>query len=79
MKMMSKKDFILLKSVFNNDLFNGLMSNNIEKIESILKRDYSFELEEGFYSDDELTEELVTEMVLEKSNEMQTDNYEWAL
>ncbi|WP_368263212.1 hypothetical protein [Clostridium disporicum] len=79
MKMMSKKDFILLKSVFNNDLFNGLMSKNIEKIESILKRDYSFELEEGFYSDDELTEELVTEMVLEKSNEMQTDNYEWAL
>lgn len=79
MKMMSKKDFILLKSVFNNDLFNGLMSTNIEKIESILKRDYSFELEEGFYSDDELTEELVTEMVLEKSNEMQTDNYEWAL
>ena len=44
MKMMSKKDFILLKIVFNNDIFNVLMIKNIEKIESILKRYYSFEL-----------------------------------
>lgn len=79
MKTMSKKDFILLKSVFNSDLLDGILTKDTNKIESVLKKDYLHELEEGFYSDDELTEELISEIAFEKTNEMQTNNYEWAL
>jgi len=79
MKVMSKKDFVLLKSIFNKDLLDGVLNKDGEKIEAVLKRDYSYELEEGFYSNDELTNELLIEMLLEKRQEIQNDNYEWAL
>lgn len=77
--MLSKKDFILLKMVFNHELYEAVHSESLVLVEEVLRQRYFEELESGHYAEEVLTVEMIREIKEENEREQLEDDYEWAL
>lgn len=51
MKKFSKLDFLLNRTCFNEDLFKAVMTENVPEIEYIFKKNYMYEVSEGYVED----------------------------
>ena len=77
--MLSKRDFVLLKMVFDETLYQAVESESLTKLNQCLSSKYSYELENGFVTEEELNEEDVKEIKEQFIEEAKHDGYEWAL
>ncbi|WP_158082350.1 hypothetical protein [Paenibacillus ferrarius] len=48
--MLKLNDFILLKSIYSEDLHNAILKHDSAAMNTIVQRDYSEELEDGYVS-----------------------------
>lgn len=79
MKIMNKKEFILLKAIFNKELHDAILDKDLNKIEIIFKAKYKEEIEDGMVENTNLTIEDVEELNITHLNEIKEDNFDWAL
>lgn len=77
--MLSKKDFILLKMVFDETLYQAVREQSLEDVNHRLATHYAYELENGFVVEESLTEEDLVEIQQQYEEESKTDDYQWAL
>lgn len=79
MNPMDKKDFILLKAIFDLSLYNALMNENVEELEVTFKTKYSYEISENMVNDYLFTKEDVINLKKQYIEERRTDDLSWAL
>ena len=76
---MNKIEFILLKMIFNEELLNSIMAENLTQVEKIFSSSYKEEIKEKMVDDVPLTQKDISYIKKEHLKENKADTYEWAL
>lgn len=78
MKPMNLADFILLRAVFNSDLFTALVEKDEAAVTRIVETDPTFlsNVEEGFVEKGPID---IEQLHTNHQRELATDDYSWAL
>lgn len=69
--MLSFNEFVLLKAICSQELSAAVLGKNEKRVLSIIEERYSFEIENGFVSDEELNVNTIFEIHTE---ELQDDH-----
>lgn len=77
--MLSKKDFILLKMVFDETLDQAVQVQDLEAVLHRLETHYEYELKHGFVSEESITEADLVEIKQLYEEESKTDDLNWAM
>jgi hypothetical protein len=73
--IMRLNEFVLLKSIFNENLHHAVLAKDAEKINEIVNENYQYELNNGFVEQ----EQLNTELLYTDHTEQLKGNFNWAL
>ena len=77
--MLSKKDFILLKMVFDETLDQAVQVQDLEAVIHRLETHYEYELANGFVSDETINEADLVEIKQIHEEESKTDDLSWSM
>lgn len=66
---MKLNDFILLKAIYNEELSNAVLDENMKKIQEIIETRYDYELNMGFIEVETIDTEKLHQVHLEEIND----------
>lgn len=75
---MNKKDFILLKAIFNPTLHEALLNEDLQMVEAVFKNDYKRDIEDNMVEDVQLSQEDISLLAKKHRKEIKESNFEWA-
>lgn len=74
---MNKKDFILLKAIFNPTLHEALLNEDLQMVEAVFKNDYKRDIEDNMVEDVQLSQEDISLLAKKHRKEIKESNFEW--
>ena len=77
--MLSKKDFILLKMVFDETLYLAVQDQDLERVINRLEAHYAYELANGFVGGESLSAADLAEIKQINEEESKNDAFSWAM
>ena len=77
--MLNKKEFILLKMIFDPVLYESVQAQDLKSVLEHLESHYEYELENGFVSEETIDEEDLVEIKSINEEELKHDDLSWAL
>ena len=77
--MLNKKEFILLKMIFDPVLYESVQAQDLKRVLERLESHYEYELENGFVSEETIDEEDLVEIKSINEEELKHDDLSWAL